>query len=72
MKLQYYPDTDTLSIGLTEAPSMNTSEIAPDVTVDFDADGNVISIDIDLASQKLDLKSLDIKGLSIKTSNAAS
>jgi uncharacterized protein YuzE len=63
MKLQYYADTDTLSIGLRESFSVETSEIAPDVTVDFDADGNVVSIDIDSASLKVDLTRLEIGGL---------
>ena len=60
MKLRYYPDTDTLSIGLKDALSANTEEITHDVVVDFDADGDVISIDIDLASKKLDLTTLEM------------
>ncbi len=57
---RYYPDTDTLSIRLKDASSVNTKEIANDVVVDFDADGNVISIDIDLASKKLNLQTLEM------------
>lgn len=60
MKLHYYPDTDTLSISLRDTKSVNTEEIANDVVLDFDADGNVISIDIDLASKKLDLTTLEM------------
>lgn len=60
MKLHYYPNTDTLSISLKDAKSANTEEIADDVVLDFDADGNVISIDIDLASKKLDLTTLEM------------
>lgn len=60
MKLHYYADTDTLSISLKDAKSANTEEIAHDIVVDFDADGNVISIDIDLASKKLDLTTLEM------------
>lgn len=60
MKLHYYPDTDTLSISLKDAKSANTEEIAGDVVLDFDAEGNVISIDIDLASTKLDLTTLEM------------
>jgi len=56
MKLRYYRDTDTFAIKLKDGFSVNTEEIADDVIVDFDADGNVISIDIDLASKKLDLQ----------------
>ncbi|PSP10104.1 MAG: hypothetical protein BRC49_10935 [Cyanobacteria bacterium SW_10_48_33] len=61
MKLHYYSETDTLSIGLKEGASVNTEEMAHDVVVEFDADGSIISIDIDLASKKLDLDTLEIK-----------
>ncbi|PSP23230.1 MAG: hypothetical protein BRC52_02530 [Cyanobacteria bacterium SW_5_48_44] len=52
MKLHYYSETDTLSIGLKEGASVDTEEMAHDVVVEFDADGSIISIDIDLASKK--------------------
>ena len=70
MKLHYYSETDTLSIGLKEGASVNTEEMAHDVVVEFDADGSIISIDIDLASKKLDLDPLEMKnfpGYLIKT-----
>ncbi|MGL5878144.1 MAG: DUF2283 domain-containing protein [Xenococcaceae cyanobacterium] len=70
MKLQYYGDTDTLSIEFKKADSIETSEIAPDVTVDYDAQGNVISIDIDLASEKIDLASLETLGLPFEKNTA--
>lgn len=63
MKIQYFPDTDTLSIRLNNNPSTESTEIAPDVVVDFDADGAVVGLDIDLASSKVDLKHLDLQGL---------
>jgi len=72
MKLQYYADTDTLSIGFKEADSVETSEIAPDVTVDYDAQGNVVSIDIDLASEKIDLASLETPGLPFENKHSFS
>ncbi|PSN16158.1 hypothetical protein C7293_03825 [filamentous cyanobacterium CCT1] len=65
MKIQYFPDTDTLSIRLNDAPSTESEEIAPDVVVDFDENGGVVGLEIDLASLKVDLKSLDLKGLLI-------
>ncbi len=60
MKLHYYRDTDTLSLKLKDAKSAKTEEIAHDVVVDFDADGSLISIDIDLTSKKLDLTLLEM------------
>ncbi|MGB3496402.1 MAG: DUF2283 domain-containing protein [Elainellaceae cyanobacterium] len=65
MKIQYFPETDTLSIRLNDSPSVESEEIAPDVVVDFDAEGGVVGIDIDMASSKVDLKNLDLKGLLI-------
>ncbi|WP_008309752.1 DUF2283 domain-containing protein [Leptolyngbya sp. PCC 6406] len=63
MKVQYFSDTDTLSIRLNNNPSTESSEIAPDVVIDFDKAGNVVGIEIDLASTKVDLKNLDLRGL---------
>lgn len=65
MRIQYFSETDTLSIRLNDSPSVESEEIAPDVVVDFDAEGGVVGIDIDLASSKVDLKNLDLKGLLI-------
>jgi len=59
MKLRYFPDTDTLYINLKERPSTESEEIAPEVIVDFDSDGDVVGITIDHASKKLDSLSLE-------------
>lgn len=62
MKIQYFPETDTLSIRLNNNPSIESEEVAPDVVIDFDAAGGVVGLEIDLASTKVDLKSLDLQG----------
>jgi uncharacterized protein YuzE len=59
MKLRYFPNTDTLYINLKERPSPESEEIAPEVIVDFDSDGDVVGITIDQASNKLDSLSLE-------------
>lgn len=58
MKLNYYPETDSLYIDLAEKPSTETREISPGIVLDYDAQGNLVGIDIDNASRKLDLKTL--------------
>lgn len=64
MKLTYYPDTDTLSISLRSgAISVESREIAHDVVIDYDEHGNVVAMDIDLASTKVDLNIVDAVGL---------
>jgi uncharacterized protein YuzE len=65
MKIQYFPETDTLSIRLNDRPSIESEEISPDVVIDFDEAGGVVGLEIDLASAKVDLKNLDLKGLLI-------
>ncbi len=58
MKLQYFPDTDSLYIDLSAEPSVDSQELANGIVLDFDAQGNLTGIDIDQASQKLDLHEL--------------
>ena len=59
MKLRYYPETDSLYIELKDEPSAETHEVASNVNVDLDAKGDVIGFDIDHASERLDLSTLD-------------
>nr|WP_290224326.1 DUF2283 domain-containing protein [Trichocoleus desertorum] len=63
MKLHYYPETDTLYIQLKNEPSTESEEIAHDVVIDFDANGKIVGIDIDHASQAVDLSELNIESL---------
>ncbi len=63
MKLQYFPDTDTLYIDLRSEPSTESEEIAPDVVADYNASGQIVGIGIDLASTKIDLTAVDIRDL---------
>ena len=60
MKLHYYPDTDSLYIDLADAPSVESQEVREGVVLDFDADGRLVGIDIDQASEHLSLGQLQI------------
>ena len=71
MKLNYYGDTDSLYIELSLSPSVDTREIAAGIQVDFDAKGDVVGIDIDHASKKLDLKSLETQSLPLQSAKIA-
>jgi uncharacterized protein YuzE len=55
MKLSYYPDTDSLYIDLSLNPSVESREVSDGVVLDYDGEGNLVGIDIDNASRKLDL-----------------
>ena len=58
MKLSYYHDTDSLYIDLAPRPSAETREVSEGVLLDYDEHGNLVGIDIDNASRKLDLTEL--------------
>lgn len=58
MKLNYYPETDSLYIDLSERPSSESKEISEGVVLDYDAEGKLVGIDIDNASNKVNLKEL--------------
>ena len=53
MKLTYYSDTDSLYVEFTERPSVESTEIAAGVVVDFDGQGRVVGIYIDNARNKV-------------------
>jgi uncharacterized protein YuzE len=63
MKLHYYPETDSLYIELNPNSSADSRIIAEGVVADFDENGNIVGIDIDHASDKLDLKTLETVSL---------
>ena len=71
MKLHYYPETDSLYIELKNAPGVETREVAPGLNVDLDAAGDVVGFDIDRASRRLDLTTLETVALPTKTTKAA-
>jgi len=71
MKIAYYPDTDSMYIDLSEKPSAESREVSPGVVLDYDAEGNIVGIDIDNASRKLSLKELVLNRLPIDTHTIA-
>ncbi|HZX48617.1 MAG TPA: DUF2283 domain-containing protein [Nitrospirota bacterium] len=63
MKLNYYPETDSLYIDLSEKTSVESKEVSEGVILDYDAEGNLVGIDIDNASKKVQLKELILRRL---------
>lgn len=58
MRISYYPETDSMYIDLSEKKSAESREVSPGVVLDYDDEDNLVGIDIDNASLKLDLKEL--------------
>ena len=63
MKLNYYPETDSLYIDLSEKTSVESKEISEGVVLDYDVTGNLVGIDIDNASTKVQLRELILSRL---------
>jgi len=66
MKFNYYEDTDSLYIDLSEKKSVESAEVAPNVVVDFDEEGHIVGIDIDNASKIVNLKHFEFDMLPLK------
>ncbi len=51
MKVRYDPETDTLTMRLSEQRVAESDETNPGVIMDYDSNGNVVGIEILNASQ---------------------
>jgi uncharacterized protein YuzE len=71
MKLHYYAETDSLYIELKPEPGAETREVAAGLNVDLDENGEVVGLDIDNGSLKLDLSTLETFGLPVRSSKVA-
>ncbi|MBM3649527.1 MAG: DUF2283 domain-containing protein [Alphaproteobacteria bacterium] len=71
MKIHYYPETDSLYIELKESPGVEAREVAAGLVVDLDAKGDVVGFDIDGASRRFDLSTLETIALPVKATKAA-
>ena len=72
LKLNYYPETDSLYINLSEQPSVESQEISEGILLDYDAEGRLVGIDIDNASYKVEMEKLILSKIPsrIETANA--
>jgi uncharacterized protein YuzE len=71
MKVNYFPETDSLYIDLSGHPSTESREVSEGVVLDYDERGNLVGIDIDNASTKVDLHILTLSKLPAKVETVA-
>ena len=71
MRLHYYPETDSLYVEFKEGPGVKTREVTDGLNVDLDAAGEVVGFDIDQASQRLDLSTLETEALPLHSIKAS-
>lgn len=58
MKIEYDGETDSLYIKLRSVRAISAKEVEPGVIFDFDANGKVIGIDFENASEFTDVENL--------------
>lgn len=63
MKISYDKATDSLYIHLADRASVESDEVNDGVVLDFDANGALVGIDVQHASQRMDINSLQISKL---------
>ncbi|HXZ12564.1 MAG TPA: DUF2283 domain-containing protein [Candidatus Sulfotelmatobacter sp.] len=69
MKLVYDQETDSLYIDLNARPSVDSREIQDGLVIDLDAQGRIVGIDIQHASELLDLRTLETESLPLRSRN---
>jgi len=53
MKIEYYPETDSLYIDLLSRPSVDSRVVSEGAVLDYDEEENLVGIDIDKFSLSL-------------------
>jgi uncharacterized protein YuzE len=71
MRINYYAETDSLYIDLSSRPSVESLEVSEGIVLDYDANGNLVGIDIDQASVKLEIKELILNKLPAEVKQVA-
>ncbi len=71
MRINYYPETDSLYIDLSSKPSVDSREVSDGIVLDYDESGNLVGIDIDEASTKLEMQELILSKLPAKVKQVA-
>ena len=69
--MHYYPETDSLYIELKPQTGAEVRDVADGLNVDLDPAGAVVGFDIEHASQRFDLSTLETAALPLKTTHPA-
>jgi uncharacterized protein YuzE len=72
MKLNYYQQTDSLYIDMQNRPSVRSEVVSDGVVLDYDENDNLVGIDIDNASSKMDLNEVILSKLPIRKETLSS
>jgi len=61
MRIQYFEDTDTLYLVFKEAAVDETRDLDENTLVEFDAQGNLVSMTIEHARERADVANLSFQ-----------
>jgi uncharacterized protein YuzE len=61
MKIQYFADTDTLLITFNEGSVAETRDLDETTTLDLDAEGRLVALTLEHASQRADVHSVSFQ-----------
>jgi uncharacterized protein YuzE len=70
VRLHYYPETDGLYIELKPGLGVEMREVADGLNVDLSSAGEVVGFDVDHASQRLDLSTIETIALPLKSTRS--
>ncbi|MGF1538482.1 MAG: DUF2283 domain-containing protein [Elainellaceae cyanobacterium] len=65
MRIQYFPETDTLAIELTNRSVDSTNAISEDLILDYDDQGKLVAITLDNCSKNVDSVNLQALNLPV-------
>ncbi len=66
MKIEYYPETDSLYIKLKPGIEAEGAEVAPGIVFHYTPDAEVTAVEMDsMASKLVDLSRLEVEGLPV-------
>ena len=71
MKISYDRATDSLYIHLSDRVSVESDEVQDGVVLDYDANGALVGIDLQHASQRMDINNLSVSKLPLGHLEAA-
>jgi uncharacterized protein YuzE len=70
MKVNYFPDTDTLLVSFSENRIVETTDLNENVLVDLDEHGGLVSITLEHAAQQTDVNEFSYQLAASNRSNA--
>lgn len=66
MKFHYYPETDSLYISFRDGTAVDAIEVVEGLVADMDAAGMVVGLDIDQASEQMDLTTIETVNVPVR------